>query len=328
VNDENINELAELAMVLREEQIQARIVHYKADMETSPELDAITASVVDQLKAMQRELAAQKPAEISKDEVEKEQIKALAMLLGRIFRAESVSVLVEQRLKTVAKRLTKMFFESELHERTAVNQPKLRTIHHAEQALFYVLQRHQHRLRAELDAFEYADEEIKELTVDLLDKTQNEFRVSFLSRRSPELKRLLAVINEVLLEFFKGPLPADLTTLAQEVIKECGSARRPNSAGYKIFHESFPLFRQSLERRFLSRLVNHVQRTLVLRLEQSEDEFRSETITFVQQPQVYTDTCALVCDAVYDFLCNEGFLDLPIDWRSEMEARPTMGSTP
>jgi hypothetical protein len=325
VNDENINELAELAMVLREEQIQARIVHYKADMETSPELDAITASVVDQLKAMQRELAAQKPAELSKTEIEKEQIKALTMLLGRIFRPESVSVLVEQRLKTVAKRLTKMFFESELHERAAANQPKLRTIHHAEQALFYVLQRHQHRLRAELDAFEYADEEIKELTVDLLDKTQNEFRVSFLSRRSPELKRLLAIMNEVLLEFFKNSLPSDLPTLAQEVIKECGSAQRPNSAGYKIFHESFPQFRQALERRFLGRLVNHVQRTLVLRLEQSEDEFRGETITFVQQPQVYTDTCALVCDAVYDFLCNEGFLDLPIDWRSEIEARPLLG---
>jgi hypothetical protein len=318
VDDENINELAELAMVLREEQIQARIVHYKAEMETSPELDAITAQVVEQLKSLQRELATQKPTE-NKANVEREQVQTLQRLLGRIFRPDAVSVLVEQRLKNVAKRLTKLFFESELHERASANQAKLRTIYHAEQALFYVLQRYRNRLRAELDAFEYSDPEIQELTIDLLDKTENEFRVSFLSRRSPELKRLLAILNEVLLDFFRKGLPPELPRIAEEVIRECGSARVEAAMGYKVLHESFESFRQAFERRFLARVVGHVQHTLVKHLQQSEDAFRDETISFVQMPQVYSEICALVCDGVYDFLCNEGFLDLPIDWRSELQ---------
>ncbi|MCS6899848.1 MAG: hypothetical protein RMJ98_10845 [Myxococcales bacterium] len=322
VDEENINELAELAMVLREEQIQARIVHYKAEMETSPELDAITAQVVEQLKALQRELAMQqKPAE-NRGNIEQEQIQTLTRLLGRIFRPDTVSVLVEQRLKNVAKKMTKLFFESELHEQTTANQAKLRTIYHAEQALFYVLQRYNHRLRAELEAFEYADPEIKELTIDLLDKTQNDFRVSFLSRRSPELKRMLAILNEVLLNFFRKELPPHLPRLAEEVIQESRSARVETAMGYKVLHESFDAFRQAFERRFLSRLVSHVQHTMVKQLQQSEDSFRDETIAFVQMPQVYSEICALICDGVYDFLCNEGFLDLPIDWRAEIQTQP------
>lgn len=318
VNQENIDELAELAMVLREEQVQARIVHYKAEMETSPELDAITAQVVEQLKALQAQVAAVRAPDVRAN-IEDEQSRTLAMLLGRVFRPDAPSLLVEQRLKEIAKRVTRLFFESELHERiSAGQQPKLRTIHHSEQALFYLLQRYQNRMRAELEMFEYANDEIRELTFDLLDKTTNDFRVSFLSRRSPELKRVLAILNEVLLDFFRNGLPKDLPRLSSEIIRESGSARHPNALGYKVLHESFPAFRQSLERRFLARLVSYVQLNLVRRLEQSQDSFREETIVFVQSPQLYTDCCSLVCDAVYDFLCNEGFLDLPIDWRAQM----------
>ena len=38
--------IAESALGLLEEQVQARIVHYKAELETHPELDAITAQVL------------------------------------------------------------------------------------------------------------------------------------------------------------------------------------------------------------------------------------------------------------------------------------------
>ena len=41
------------ALGLLNEQVQARIVHYKGELETNAELDAITAQVVAQLKAMQ-----------------------------------------------------------------------------------------------------------------------------------------------------------------------------------------------------------------------------------------------------------------------------------
>ena len=49
--------LAIQALGLLNEQVQARIVHYKGELETSPELDAITAQVVAQLKAMQAAVA-------------------------------------------------------------------------------------------------------------------------------------------------------------------------------------------------------------------------------------------------------------------------------
>ena len=45
--------LAEIAMQLRDEQLSARIVHYKGEMETSPELDAVTAQVIAELKMLQ-----------------------------------------------------------------------------------------------------------------------------------------------------------------------------------------------------------------------------------------------------------------------------------
>jgi len=55
----------------------------------------------------------------NRENVEREQIRTLALLLGRLFRNDNVSVLVEQRLKSVAKRLTKLFFESEEDDRYA-----------------------------------------------------------------------------------------------------------------------------------------------------------------------------------------------------------------
>ena len=51
-------------------------------------------------------------------------------------------------------------------------------------------------------------------------------------------------------------------------------------------------------------------------------EFRAETLLFVADPQIFTDVCELVCDAVYDFLYNDGFLDLPGDWRAAASGRP------
>jgi hypothetical protein len=44
-------------------------------------------------------------------------------------------------------------------------------------------------------------------------------------------------------------------------------------------------------------------------------EFRAETLRFVADPRIFTEVCDLICDAVYDALYNDGFLDLPGDWR-------------
>ena len=42
--------LADVAFALRDEQLQAKVVHYKAELETSPELDAITQQVIKELQ--------------------------------------------------------------------------------------------------------------------------------------------------------------------------------------------------------------------------------------------------------------------------------------
>src|SRR5262249_39221699 len=44
------DQISEMALGILEEQVQARIVHYRADLETNPELDGITAQVVASLK--------------------------------------------------------------------------------------------------------------------------------------------------------------------------------------------------------------------------------------------------------------------------------------
>jgi hypothetical protein len=315
-------ELASLAMILREEQIQARIVHYKAELDTSPELDAITARVVEQLKQLQAHASQERRAPWSAEVIEGEQAAGLASLLGRVFRKGAPSVLVEHNLKNTARRLTRMFFESELAERVEDDRPQARLMRDPEQALYFLLRRYENRMLAELEGFTFVDDEVRRKTFDSLQEMTNEFRVSFLSRRSPELKRLISALQEVLLDFFQNALPESLTAFSAEVVQMSGSARDPEALGYKVSHTAFPEFRVAFERRFLERLVEYVRPNLVRRMPSGEGGFRDETIAFARSPRVYSDVCALFCDAVYDFLCNEGFLDLPVDWRSKSATTP------
>jgi hypothetical protein len=54
------------------------------------------------------------------------------------------------------------------------------------------------------------------------------------------------------------------------------------------------------------------------RVRKGEQEFRQETIRLVADPLIFSDVCEVVCDAVYDMLYNDGFLDLPNDWRARL----------
>src|SRR5580692_6538313 len=54
--------LADIAMQLRDEQLVARVVHYKAELATNSELDAITAQVVAELQLLQKNAIAATPA--------------------------------------------------------------------------------------------------------------------------------------------------------------------------------------------------------------------------------------------------------------------------
>src|SRR5262245_48284405 len=193
--------ITEMALGLLEEQVQARIVHYKADLETNPELDAITASVVAQLKELQSNVAVStRPVE--RDQIKESHEKILRGLLERVFRADAPSLLVERRLKEIHRKLARLFFQSELHGKTRGQDGTLKVIQHGEQAIYYLLVRYEHRMKNELGAFDYASDEVRERAFALLAKYGKDMQDAFLSRRSSELKRIVSVFNGVLLDFF------------------------------------------------------------------------------------------------------------------------------
>jgi hypothetical protein len=304
------------ALGLLNEQIEARIVHYKADLETSPELDAITAQVVSQLRAMQAALPTKTEAARSPDDIEAKQTKTLTQLLSRVFNRESQ--FPSHVLKPVGRRVAKLFFESELHEKTKGDKEK--RIFHAEQALYYVLGRYRNRLRAELEGFDYDSAEVREATFELLAKTERDLQVGFLSRRSPELNRVMTIFATVFADFLSEHLPPRLEQLAKMTIRAGKTARRPNSLPYKVLADAFPSFRHEWERLAVEQMVFYCGDELLARLTYDGGEFREETVKFFSDPHVFSESCAVLCSELYEFLCLEGFLDLPVDWRVSLEA--------
>jgi hypothetical protein len=304
------------ALGLLDEQLEARIVHYKADLETSPELDAITAQVVAQLKAMQASMVREPTARQSPEVIEAQHVRTLTTLLGRVFPADGNSNFVGQNLKPIGRRIAKLFFESELHEKTKGDKDKV--IHHAEQGVYYVLQRYKNRLRAELEGVEYVDAEIKELTLSTLAKIERDLQVAFLSRRSPELNRVMSIFTSVLTDFFAHHLPPRVEQIAKVVIRAARTAQNPNSVPYKVLPDAFSDFRHQWERVLMEQMVNFCGDELMAQLTRETQALRDETVRFFTDPHVFSETCEVICDKIYDFLCLEGFLDLPVDWRVQL----------
>jgi hypothetical protein len=305
------------ALGLMHEQVQARVIHYKSELETNAELDAITAQVVAQLKAMQAAATEATGSRQSPDEMEAHHIRAMSVLLGKVFSSDSQ--FTTRILKPLGRRVAKLFFESELHEKSKGDKDK--TIHHAEQGLYYVLSRYQRRLRAELDGFEYASAEVRQASLDLLDKLERDLRVAFLSRRSPELNQVMTVYAAVVSDFLRDYLPSRLEAMAKNTVRAAQTARRKNSVGYKVLADAFPQFREQWERVFMEQMVNCCSDELLLRLTQSGSAFKDETLRFFSDPHVYSESAEVVCHELYDFLCLEGFLDLPVNYRMASEER-------
>jgi hypothetical protein len=299
------------ALGLLQEQVQARVVHYKGELETNAELDAITAQVVLQLKAMQAAVAQGSGGRQSADDMEAQHVRSLSLLLHKVFSSESQ--FTTRILKPLGRRVAKLFFESELHEKTKGDKEK--KLHHAEQGVYYVLARYKHRLRAELEGFEYASDEVKRGSLDLLAKIERDLQVAFLSRRSPELNQVMTVYAAVVSDFLRDYLPPRLETMAGNTVRAARTARRSNSVGYKILADEFPSFREQWERVFMEQMVNYCGDELALRLTQTGSDFRDETLRFFADPHVYSDSAEVVCHELYDFLCLEGFLDLPVNFR-------------
>ncbi len=303
--------LAIQALGLLNEQVQARIVHYKSELQTSPELDAITAQVVLQLKAMQAAAAGEASSPKTPEELEEQQTRALAGLLARFFSAQTQ--FATRILKPIGKRIAKLFFESELHEKTKGDKDK--TIVHAEQGVYYVLSRYKNRLRAELEGLEFSSPEVRSATLELLAKTERDLQVAFLSRRSPELSRVMTIYTSVLGDFLQKHLPPRLEQMAKVTIRVSKSARHPGSIAYKVQAQTFPDFRAEWERLFIQQMVFFCGDELLEKLTQTREELQEETVKFFTDPHVFSETCEVICQQLYDFLCLEGFLDLPVDWR-------------
>ncbi len=313
--------LAEIAMQLRDEQLQARVIHYKGELETSPELDAVTAQVIAELKMLQGAgRAAPAKPESDRSQVEIDLIATLKGMLTKVFAQDRVAVVVQRKLGEVSKRFARLFFESELHEKIRGSETQLKTMRFGEQALYHVMSRNEERLLRELEGFEFATPEVKEDARDALQNWVKELRNEFLGRTTPELNALVRILNEVLTLFFTQELPPVAGELAWEVVKEAKLADEAMRGGYKVPAESFVRFRKTFERRFLQRLVPFAADGMLKRVHASEGKFRVETLRFVADPHIFSDVCELICEATYDFLYNEGFLDLPADWRARLTA--------
>ncbi len=230
------DQICEMALGILEEQVQARIVHYRADLATNPELDAITAQVVASLKELQAQAT---HAAASRDSIRDAHVKLLRGLLERVFRAEAPSLLVERRLKEIHKKLARLFFQSELHEKTRGNDGHGKMIQHGEQAVYYLLNRYKNRLENELAGFDYASEDVKERAFDILNRFGKEMQDGFLSRRSSELKRIVRVFQSVLVDFFCGHLAPAGPALAEEVIVQSASYEG-RAYAYKVSADAFP----------------------------------------------------------------------------------------
>lgn len=316
--------LAETALALRDEQINAQIKIYKADLGTNPELDAITAQVVAELQSLQQ-AARQRGSSPPTTEADRAQreialIQTLKEMLGRIFRPGKLSTVIERKLGEVAKRFARLFFESELHDKIRGSKDEAKAMRYSEQALWHALVRVQDDVLAHLESFQYAHIEVKETAIEHFLLGLKELRNEFLSRTTPELNVLVTYLNETLTSFFTEELPPTLGELSWRVVKGARLGDAKTVGGYKISATAFPAFRQAFERHFLEILVPFTEDEMLRRVRESMSQFRAETINFVADPAIFSELCGVVADAVYDMLYNDGFLDLPGDWRARLSA--------
>jgi len=317
--------LTDVALQLRDEQLEAKVVHYKADLATNAELDAVTAQVIADLQSLQAEAKRGGPSSrpgpnVDRAQVEIELIQSLKVMLARVFRPGKLATLIERKLGEVAKRFARLFFESELADKIRGTNDEVKAMRFSDQALFHALNRTEAQIVAQLESFHYADPKAKARAHELYYAMVKNLRNDFLARTTPELNVLVKYLNEVLTRFFTQELPPQLGELAWEVVKEARLAEAKTTTNYKISASAFPVFRQAFERKFLQRLVPFTEDEMLNRVRDVGSQFRDETLRFVADPAIFSELCDVICDAVYDMLYNDGFLDLPSDWRARLSA--------
>lgn len=299
------DQICEMALVLLEEQTQGRIIHYRADLATNPELDAVSAQVVASLKEVQA-LSGSVVSSTPREAVRASHIKVLCGLLERAFRAGAPSLFLERRLKDIHKKLARLFFQAELHD-----GPE-KTIQHGEQAVCYLLARHKRHLEDDLAAYDYVSDEVRARACHLLAQLHRDMQEAFLTRRSTELKRVVRVFHEVLVDFFCKRVAPMASDIAADVVTQSESFQGRAHA-YKVPPEAFPRLRAALERRLMVELVGFAGDQLVSRLAAPAGASRYETVRFIADPRVFSMIVGEVCEGLYEMFFDEGLLDFPRD---------------
>jgi hypothetical protein len=311
-------DIAATAKRLRDEQIQAKVVYYGEGQKTNADLDAITDAVVAELQSLQlagvRIVGAQSSAETT--DVSIELIGTLRGLLEKLFSSRREGFM-RRKIEDIQRKITTLFFNSALYVKLTTQARSALSVSYPDQAVYIAMRSHRDNLLATIRAQRYSDPKVLSEAIACYESIEKTLRMDFLSRTTPELEALLGVYREVLLKFFFEEFKPGLGDFCWAVIKESRlGVGRPH--GYKLGPDVFTQFREVFEKHFLERLVMNVQGPIVQRATGMRDTFREETVQFVADPQIFSDVCAVVCDAMYDYLYTEGFLDLPTQWRNHL----------
>ncbi len=300
------------ALSLRQEQLEARVRYYNSEQRTNAELDAITAQVVAEL----RHMTAKAPASRTSAEIEIELTQALRGLLEKLLSPQRGAFLAK-KIEEVQRRITQLFFDSELYARIQGDAGEIPAASWPEQLLYFALKRHEEAIDAELEAIPAALE-VRERARERFQLYLRGLCSDFLSHTTPELERLLGIYRDALERFLREEFRAELGDFSWEVIRESRVAREAG-IGYKLSADQFAAFREVFDRKFLERLVLSVQGPIVKRASETTG-LRDATLRFVADPRIHAGICAVINDALYDYLHDEGFLDLPPGWRRALSS--------
>jgi hypothetical protein len=253
------------------------VVFFEPEQATNAELDSITDAVIAELQAVRGVRGPEPPPTAARAETEIELIALVRRGLESVLDPHRGNFL-RGRLEALSRRITNLYFESELGAGLSPEGLQARTIAFPEQALCYVLARHKTALLESLGALRFESVEVAREAHDRLHRLEKELQVGFLSRSAPELERVLEVFLDVLTEFLRERFRDNLGEFAWEVVREAGvasHARTPSGHLPRIPPKGFVRFREVFERRFLQELVLHAQEPLLAGLQEVQDTLRA-----------------------------------------------------
>lgn len=295
------------------------MVYVDPTQQTNEELDAITEAVVADLRNIQaagQQALAAAPQKSVSDELTDTMVGFMDKLLSnrrRTFRTN--------RIEEIQRRITALFFKAELHSKVTATNADKTAASWPSQALYIALKRHERAISADLHLLRYSTPTVREEALRQLAQYLKDLQLEYLSATTPELEKLLKIFRTQLLQFFRQ-FRKDLRPFCLRVIEDSRAGAQA-TAGYKVAPESFEAFRETFDGVFLELLEVHLQLPVLKQLQDERGNVRDEILQFVVDPHIFSEICAVICDACYDYLHDEGFLDLPAEWRASNDRNLT-----